>query len=165
MKHTYKVHLDEAGLYELQWGLDEYERWIKERTATLARRLAEIGVERAEVNWADITYDGDEDHALSIEQRGENRWAVKVSGTTVLFVEFGAGLIGYGHPEPHGLGPGTFPGKGHWNDPRGWVYGGVGSGASRVPLRSHGNQPNMPMYKTVKEVESLLKSVAKEVFS
>ena len=71
-------------------------------------------------------------------------------------------MIGYGYPpeELNGMGPGTYPGKGHWNDPKGWWYSNEdGSGH-----HSYGNPPNMPMYNTVKELEQELERVVREVF-
>lgn len=165
MKKVYTIDLSASGIKELQTGLRDYEKWIERKTEELASRLADMGAQKAEINFAAAYYDGDEDHSITVEQRGDNEFAVIASGRTVLFVEFGTGLIGYGHPEPNGYGPGTYPGKGHWNDPNGWIYGGVGSGKNRKPLRSHGNPPNMPMYHAIEELEQELARVVKEVFA
>lgn len=155
MKKTYNIDLSDKGIKELQNGLKEYDKWLKKKSDELCKRLADMGAQKAEVNFAAAYYDGDEDHTISVEQRGDG-YVVRASGETVLFVEFGTGLIGYGHPEEHGMGPGTYPGKGHWNDPNGWYYA--------HGKKSHGNPPNMPMYTTVKELEQELARVVKEVF-
>ena len=155
MKKTYNIDLSDKGIKELQNGLKEYGKWLKKKSDELCKRLAEMGAQKAEVNFAAAYYDGDEDHTISVEQRGDG-YVVRANGETVLFVEFGTGLIGYGHPEEHGMGPGTYPGKGHWNDPNGWYYA--------HGKKSHGNPPNMPMYTTVKELEQELARVVKEVF-
>ena len=157
MKRSYVIDLSTQGINELKRGLVEYQKWLSQKTDELCRRLAEIGVQKAEINFAAAYYDGDEDHALEVVPKGANCYAVKASGITVLFVEFGTGLIGYGHPELHGMGPGTYPGKGHWDDPNGWWYA--------HGKKSHGNPPNMPMYNTVKELEMELERVAREVFA
>lgn len=155
MKKTYNIDLSDKGIKELQNGLKEYDKWLKKKSDELCKRLADMGAQKAEINFAAAYYDGDEDHTISVEQRGDG-YVVRASGETVLFVEFGTGLIGYGHPEEHGMGPGTYPGKGHWNDPNGWYYA--------HGKKSHGNPPNMPMYTTVKELEQELARVVKEVF-
>lgn len=155
MKKTYNIDLSDKGIKELQNGLKEYDKWIKKKSDELCKRLAEMGAQKAEVNFAAAYYDGDEDHTISVEPR-DGGYAVRASGETVLFVEFGTGLVGYGHPEAHGMGPGTYPGKGHWNDPNGWYYA--------HGKKSHGNPPNMPMYTTVKELEQELARVVREVF-
>lgn len=154
MKKRYEIDLSSAGIKELQRGLKEYDKWLKKKSEELCKRLAEIGVQKAEVNFAAAYYDGNEDHAITVEPK-DGGYAVRASGAAVLFVEFGTGLIGYGHPEPHGLGPGTYPGKGHWDDPNGWYYA--------HGRKSHGNPPNAPMYNTVKELEMELAQVAREV--
>ena len=157
MKRVYNIDLSASGISELKQGLRDYRKWLERKTEELARRLAEMGAQKAEINFAAAYYDGDEDHSITVENRGANEYAVIASGQTVLFVEFGTGLIGYGHPEPNGYGPGTYPGKGHWDDPNGWWYA--------HGQHSHGNPPNMPMYNTVKELEMELERVVKEVFA
>lgn len=156
MKRVYNIDLSINGINQLQNGLKEYDRWLKRKSEELCKRLADMGATKAEVNFAAAYYDGNEDHVISVEPC-DGGYKVKASGSTVLFVEFGSGLIGYGHPEPHGLGPGTYPGKGHWNDPNGWYYA--------HGKKSHGNPPNMPMYNTVKELELELERAVKEVFA
>jgi len=156
VKRVYNIDLSINGINQLQNGLKEYDRWLKRKSEELCKRLSDMGATKAEVNFAAAYYDGNEDHVISVEPC-DGGYKVKASGATVLFVEFGSGLIGYGHPEPHGLGPGTYPGKGHWNDPNGWYYA--------HGKHSHGNPPNMPMYNTVKELELELERVVKEVFA
>lgn len=157
MKRVYNIDISSAGIKELQKGLADFDKWVKQKSDELCKRLAEMGAQKAEINFAAAYYDGPEDHAISVESRGDGSYAVVASGTTVLFVEFGSGLIGYGHPEPHGMGPGTYPGKGHWDDPNGWWYA--------HGKHSHGNPPNMPMYNTVKDLEMELERVVREVFA
>ena len=156
MKKYVEVDLSLKGLRQLRDSLQDYQKWIWRKTDELERRLAEMGATKAEINFAAAYYDGDEDHVITGEVV-DGGYSVKASGRTVLFVEFGTGLIGYGHPELHGMGPGTYPGEGHWNDPNGWWYA--------HGQHSHGNPPNMPMYNTVKELEMELERVVKEVFA
>ena len=156
MAQTITVDLSVHGIEKLKRFLIGKQRWLDRKTDEVCKRLADMGATKAEVNFAAAYYDGPEDHTITVEPRGKNEYAVVASGTTVLFVEFGAGLIGYGHPEPNGYGPGTYPGAGHWDDPDGWWYGNG--------QHSHGNPPNMPMYNTVKELELELERVVREVF-
>lgn len=156
MKKVIEVDLSANGIKTLQRELADYQKWLERKSDELCRRLAEMGAAKAEVNFASAYYDGNEDHIITVEAI-DGGYSVKASGRTVLFVEFGTGLVGYGHPEPHGMGPGTYPGKGHWDDPNGWYYA--------HGQHSHGNPPNMPMYNTVKELEQELVRVVKEVFA
>lgn len=159
MKHHYRVDIIAGeGLSALEAGLEEYENLMTNRIGEVCRQLAEIGKETATEYYSGAYYDGDGDVSVSAEPRGENCYAVVAGGSAVLFIEFGAGLIGYGHPDPMGFGPGTYPGKGHWNDPRGWYYPG-GNG-----LRTHGNVPNPGMYYAHKAVDASVERVVKDVF-
>lgn len=155
MNRSYEINLSDKGIERLQKGLKSYEKWLEKKSKELCLRLAEMGAIRASANFGVIKYDGHEDHEISVEKR-DGGYAVVARGATVLFVEFGSGLIGYGHPEPHDMGPGTYPGKGHWNDPNGWYYA--------HGKKSYGNPPNMPMYATVKDLENELERVVREVF-
>lgn len=157
MKRKYTITLDGKGVDEMLKGVQEYKIWLSKKTDELVQRLAERGATVASVNFAAAYYDGDNDVSVSTEQRGQNVCAVVATGEATLFIEFGSGLIGYGHPEPQGFGPGTYPGKGHWDDPDGWWYA--------HGKKSHGNPPAMAMYNTVKELEQDLEQIAREVFS
>lgn len=156
MKKNYEVDLSSKGIRQLEKALKDYDKWLNKKSEELCKRLATLGAMRASANFSIIKYDGPEDHEISVEER-DGGYAVVARGTTVLFVEFGSGIKeGYGHPEVHDMGPGTYPGKGHWKDPDGWWYA--------HGQHSYGNPPNMPMYATVKELEQELVRVVKEVF-
>ena len=157
MKKSISVDLSSSGIKDLQNWLREYDKFLQTKSEELCKRLADMGASKAEVNFMSAYYDGEEDHKIDVIPQGDLCYKVKASGKTVLFVEFGTGLIGYGHPEVQNMGPGTYPGKGHWQDPNGWYYA--------HGQHSHGNPPNMPMYNTVKELEMELERVVKEVFA
>lgn len=120
-----------------------------------------MGATKIDVGFMAAYYDGDEDHYVNITRLGEMKYRVEVVGRTVLFVEFGSGLIGYGHPEVHEYGPGTYPGKGYWNRPNGWFF----TGKDGETHHSHGNPPNAPVYNTIKELEDEMERVVREVFN
>ena len=161
MKHKFVIGIDGSGADEAIKVVQDYKQWIIQKTGELARRLAEMGATSAEVGFAAAYYDGDNDVSVTTEQRGESVHAVIATGAATLFIEFGSGLIGYGHPEPHGYGPGTFPptdpSHPRWNQPTGWYMPGGG--------HTHGNPPNAPMYNSVKELEREIEAIAREVFS
>ena len=163
MKKVYNIDLSTRGIKELQKGLQEYKQWLKEKSDELCKRLADMGAVKASLGFARAIYSGQEDHTISVVQK-DGGYAVRADGTTVLFVEFGTGLIaneGGGHPEPHGMGAGTYPPTNpdnqHLDDPNGWWYA--------HNQHTYGNPPNMPMYNTVKELEMELERVVKEVFA
>lgn len=156
MKRVYNIDLSARGIQDLQNGLREYKHWLAEKSDELCKRLADMGAVYASFGFSRAIYSGPEDHEITVEPCNGG-YTVRASGTTVLFVEFGTGLIGFGHPEPHDMGPGTYPGNGHWDDPNGWWYA--------HNQHTFGNPPNMPMYNTVKELEMELERVVREVFA
>jgi hypothetical protein len=141
----------------------DYADWVKRKTDELARRLADMGAVNVSLGYSRAVYTGGNDISVTVEQQGENSYAIIANGEAVLFVEFGAGVTyGYGHPQPSvegtPMGPGTYPSeKGHWNDPKGWwIPGGE---------HTYGNPPSMTMYLTAKELRNQLEDIAREVFS
>lgn len=162
MKHSYTVDLSTSGINRFIGVLGGYKIWLRRKANELSKRLAEIGVEKANMYFSEAIYDGIYDFEVHYEPRF-NGCVVRASGEKVLFIEFGAGLIGDGHPEAaeNGMGPGTYnPSSGNWKNPSGWWYSGFDG--SR---HTYGNPPNMPMYNTVKELEAELDRVVQEVFS
>lgn len=174
MKHKYVIGIDGSGIDEMLKGIEEYKRWIKRKTEELSKRLADMGALYAQFNFDGALYSGNTDYTISAEKSGENAYKVKANGETVLFIEFGAGVRhGYGHPEVGEYGPGTYPGAGHWDDPKGWWYPAKDAGATtkvskktgQAWVHTYGNPPNAPMYNAVRDLERELEAVVREVFS
>lgn len=88
---------------------------------------------------------------------------LRCQSTNILFFEFGAGITyGNGHPwdAEFGMGAGTYPGKGYWNNPDGWYYR-----DSTGKHHTYGNAPHMPFYKADKVMREELLTVAREVIN
>ena len=155
-----EVDLTQGGLRELDGELAAFQTLILKRGAErAAKRLADMGARKAEIYFAAAYYDGNNDFKIEVINTAPGCYKVLATGQTVLFVEFGTGLIGEGHPEPHGMTPGSYSdtvGKGHWDNIDGWWYA--------HGKKSHGNPPNMPMYTTVKELELEIERVVQEEF-
>ena len=163
MKHDYTIDIYGNGVDELIKGVQEYKEWLNRKSHELAERLASIGATQANLGFASALYDGNQDYEVSVEPVSETEYIVRANGETVLFVEFGAGITyGYGHPEAgtNGMGPGTYPGKGHWDDPNGWYIPKEHGGG-----HTYGNPPNAPMYNAVKTLEQQIQGIIREVFS
>lgn len=134
----------------------EWDRKIDEVT----RRLAEIGATKASLGFSRAVYTGDNDVSISVEPI-ENGYSIIASGEAVLFIEFGSGVTyGYGHPAPMNYGPGTYPGNGHWDDPKGWWLP-----KDKGGLHTYGNPPSATMYQTGKELQQEILRIAREVFT
>ncbi len=137
--------------------LDEYFADLIEKANTVCERLASMGAVRASLDFARAIYNGTNDVAVTVEPI-DNGYAVHARGDAVLFIEFGSGAsYGYGHPEPEEYGPGTYPGKGHWNDPNGWWYGNH--------EHSYGNPPAQAMYNAKRDIQAEVQRIADEVFN
>lgn len=151
------IGLDGSGAAEAAEKVEALANSLQTKTQEVVNRLAERGVQLAKA-YFQVPYDGDGSVSVDWEERGDCVTAVVATGQAVLFLEFGAGyMMGYGHPEPMGYGPGTYPGKGYWNNPNGWIY-------DHHKPRSYGNPPSAAMYTARKELATMIEQIAMEVF-
>ena len=145
--------------------LKQYRQNLNAKIRTFIERLGNLGVNTAEIKYRTAKYDGENDVLVLAEWESDTSLRIVASGEAVLFIEFGSGLGGYGHPQAKefGYGPGTYSdneaigGKGHWTDPDGWYY--------RHGEKSHGNPPARAMYDAGKEMRSQIVQIAREVFA
>lgn len=148
---------DYASVSRAQRRLDEYFADLIEKANTVCERLASMGAVRASLDFSRAIYNGTNDVEVTVEPI-DNGYAIHAQGNAVLFIEFGSGAsYGYGHPEPEGYGPGTYPGKGHWDDPNGWWYGNH--------EHSYGNPPAQAMYNAKRDIQAEVQRIADEVFN
>lgn len=175
MSKVIEIDLSDAGIKSLQKQLKDYDKWIKAKIDELCKRLAEYGVERAEVYFGYAEYDGINDVTVEpAKQQGKNCYVVKASGTAILFIEFGTGVHYPDAPldeyiNAEGMVHGSY-GKGLGNNDY-WFYTGQPGNAGGTLAKgrtnttiTHGNQANMPMYYTKKDVEAIIPRIVKEVF-
>lgn len=156
-----RLSLDQKSVQNAIDRIGEYRKGLRAKAEEISRRLAEYGAMLAENAYDGVPYTGDRNVYVSVEERPDG-YAIIADGETVLFLEFGAGItMGYGHPQnaDFGMGPGTYPippGKGHWNDPKGWY----------TPQGEHtyGNPPSMAMYNASQELRKQAVKIAQEVF-
>lgn len=167
-----QYELTPNGIDQLISDVEQKQKFLREKSDELAKRLAKVGEDTAREIMGQHVFDGDTLASLHTEHRGPAHYAVRAESEGVLFLEYGSGLKGYGHPEPEGYGPGTYPGQTHAFSPSGWWfrtddprlirrYDKKGQGWGH----SYGNAPAMPMYNGVKSVEQNLQKVAEEVFN
>ena len=140
--------------------IEEYKAEMQRKADKLTSILADAGLEEARTIFATAKYDGTND--VEVEKtKIKNGYVVTASGKAVCFIEFGSGVIGYGHPEADefGMGPSTWSlsdqGKGHWDNPP-WYFA--------HGQKSSGNPPAMAMWKAEQEIKRKIKSAVKEVF-
>lgn len=151
---------DYASISRATRKVDAYYADLSRKADELCRRLAELGATRATLDYSNAYYDGTNDVNVTVEAIAHG-YRVRASGNAVLFIEFGSGTIGGGHPRPEIYGPGTWSdgpnGKGHWQDPNGWYYA--------HGLKSMGNPPAAAMYHAEQEVKDAIERIASEVFA
>ena len=173
MSKKIKIQLSESSINDAIKQIEEYKRDLESKVQTFVTRLTEQGLsvtntiiqaipdETARDIYADVT---------PIQGSGNvYRATVYVSGTQVLFIEFSAGIMfgtnqfgvmpnnpSYGS----GYGMGTYPGKGHWDDPRGWWF----KDDSDEWVHTYGTKAHAPMYHADQEMRLVLTDVAKAVF-
>ena len=152
--------------------VEAYRKWLKSKSKLLLERLAQEGYQISSANFAKASYDGTNDAQVSVEQRGDNVRAVVAVGASVLFIEFGTGVI-YpdDHPEAaengmrrgaYGQGKGSQTSWGYYGDPG--TNGKVRSKGDKSVVITKGNPANMAMYNTVRQLEQKLPALVKEVF-
>lgn len=157
------INVTVRGLDEAIQALETYSSGIRQRANELCRRLAEMGATNVSLLFARAIYTGPNDFNVSVEAAGNNGYRILVSGQSVLFVEFGAGITyGEGHPQAaeFGYGPGTYPGQKHALTGKGWYLPKDKGGE-----HTYGNPPNRPMYNTAQDLKGEIERVAREVFS
>lgn len=176
---TIQMTLDPETIRKAIRRTEQFQAWVLEKTKELLTELAEIGVDGATVRFGQAEYDGTNDVEVNWEELEDNLVAVIATAklneyNTALFIEFGTGVkYPDDHPEkPAGLlGRGKF-GLGRGSNPKGWEYigepGTHGKQASKTRpnlIRTLGNKANMPMYKTVRELEERFEEIARRVFN
>lgn len=162
-KRTIEMGLSAASIEKAIRQVEAYKTWVKQKCDELSERLAAIGGKEAAVRFGGAYYDGDKDASVSVEPIA-NGWKIVASGSSVFFIEFGAGVYFNGSepyplPRPDGIvGIGQY-GKGQGKRDT-WVY--VDEGGNKV--FSHGNPAAMPMYSALRTMTQEVTRIAREVF-
>lgn len=154
--------------------LEGYKRQLIAVQERIVKRLLDMGAEDIKTTLTGHTFTGATIDSIDVKitQKGDTiEGVLSVDSEAILFLEFGAGLVGYGHPRAaeFGYGPGTYPGSGNWDNPDGWVYptsdpalivkvdsNGQGWGFSK------GTPPLMPMLKASQLIERNILAVLTE---
>ena len=151
--------------------LNKLDAKYKRKMDELCLRLAEYGLKRAEIYFSKALYDGVPDVYLSVDTIA-NGFALKASGATVAFLEFGAGVH---YPNDHpmagklGVAHGTY-GKGLGQNDYWFYTGQPGNAGGELAYGhtnstiTHGNPANMPMYHAEEDIRREVLRIAKDVF-
>lgn len=159
--------------------LEDCKNKLPDIADKIARELAHMGYAVAYGIMSGHVFSGEMIGNLDVVEDGPGRYILYDKSTAILFFEFGAGArYGHGHPwegKYSYAGPGTYPGAGHWNDPKGWWFPTDDPrlivsttedehGNKKTWGHSYGNKPHMPFYNASKEMRENLLEVAKKVF-
>lgn len=154
----------DAAIRELQ----TYEKDLKEKCAAYGQALKQFGLTKLKVHLLPHIDSGETIGSITaIDASSGNtvRFRLCVTSEAILFLEFGAGIkySSATHPKAgeFGYGPGTYPGKGHWNDPNGWWY----QDEDGNWHHSYGQAASQPVYLTSLEMREQIVTLAKQVFS
>lgn len=174
MKKVIKVQLNEQSINRAIKELNEYKKWLLDKTKEFLKALADEGVEIASANFGNAVYDGTNDVTCSVEERGQNKVAVVAVGSATLFIEFGTGVkYADSHPEAgkHGMVRGEYGHKlGRLE--KGWRYTGdpgsngeiITEGKHAGDVHTYGNPANMSMYLAMSELEQKVEEIARRVY-
>lgn len=177
MSHKITITLSESGINNAIKQLDDYKKWIEQKTAQLIERLAIIGAQEASIRFASAQYDGVNDVEITVEPIA-NGWKIitNKNSQAAWFIEFGAGVYHNGS-EPYPNPPGRSSGVsnigeyGHGMGKRqGWTYEGDNPGSNGKVLENgriftRGNPAAMPLYYASQEMINKVTQIAREVFA
>lgn len=172
-KTSVTVELSKDGIKQLRDMIERYALSLDQKCERFLERLTDIGMRTASDGFSGAQYDGTNDVSVSVERDSATTFRIVASGESVAFIEFGSGItMGGGHPMAGalGFGPGTYPGKGHWNNPKGWTYRGE-AGTNGVAIwtktdifRTLGNPPAMALQNATEDMIQQIVTIAEEVF-
>lgn len=166
-----KCSLTENSIDDAIKQLKAYQKDLERKCKEICKRLADVGLQRATIDYQNVAYVGSKDVSIGVMET-ESGYVLTAYGSVVLILEFGAGkTFGYGHPQADdfGMGPGTHPDPhyrtvngqlvANWENPKGWYVPGMHN------VRTLGNAPSMAMYHAKQDMRGEIERIAREVFA
>ena len=181
----FEIKLELHGLEDALDRIEDLKNSLQSKCDELTRRLAEIGVQIANIHYSTAPYAGTKDVTVEIQPDGNGSVTIVASGTSVLFIEFGTGIINpYDAPEARALltdGGASIDALGQYGEKRGssqegWFYPlekGLGSPAPSLTevsfkhpdlIHTYGSNATPAMYRARKKMIESIEEVAREVF-
>lgn len=172
MSKSLSLGISVADVDKMFQAVNEHKYWLEQRTKVFLQRLASEGLAVAKAEFRSAVYDGDNDVSVSLDNR-KNGVAIVAVGSSVLFIEFGTGVV-YpdNHPEAgeQGMERGKY-GQGKGSQKKWGYYGNPGTNGvvkkgkkGNLVVITQGNPANMSMYKSRKAVLAAVDRIAKEVY-
>ena len=82
-KKVIRFSLDSRSIDRAIREVQNYKKWLSDKTNELVKALAEEGVQIASIKFEQAVYDGTNDVSCNVEDRGEKKAAVLAVGGTV----------------------------------------------------------------------------------
>lgn len=175
MKKVIHVELNSSSIDHAIRELQNYKKWILEKTQEFLKALGEEGVQISSVKFSEAEYDGTNDVSCMVEERDSTKVAVVAIGNAALFIEFGTGIT-YPDNHPEAAANGMIRGEyGHrlGRLEKGWRYEGdpgthgevITEGKHAGEIHTYGNPANMCMYLTIRELEQRFEEIARRVYA
>lgn len=174
------VHIDlsDAGWYaDAVSAIDSYRQEIESKCKQVLERMKDEAVRTAESGYASALYTGVNDASVYIIDLDEFSFEVDAEGTSVLFIEFGTGILNPDDPIARadlqvntGIVSHGEWGKGHGADPEGWTYRGARGTAPNTyhlggnAFHTIGHPANSVIHHTKIKLDEEYEKIAKEVF-
>lgn len=166
-----KVELSEDGLQDAIKVLEMYKIKLRESVRHFVLKLSEAGykVIKARLGRAGSGASSSAVTVIDINHSSKNIYkaTISLSGSEVLFIEFGAGVYYNGSlgssPNPLGIETGyvigSYPGQTHAGDDY-WFY----TDEDGQKHYTHGTKAQMPMYNASEYMRGHIGSIAREIF-
>lgn len=172
MSKTIKIDLNDlSSIDDAIKQVQEYQQKFSEKLRILEAKLANYGLRIASQSFDNAKYAGLNDvNCYVVPLDTGNGFKVVAEGSSVLFIEFGTGILNPEHPQSaeFGFKHGTY-GKRRGANPKGWVYDGDPGNAGFVmkngKVWTSGNPPSKSMYQASKGMAKELEHMIKEVFN
>ena len=160
MRRTIRVSLAPASIENAIKEITRFRQELQDKAKEITRRLAEIGLNQAQVMFTGAMYDGDNDVVVEVEET-ERGYKVVARGEAVCFIEFGAGVFYNGNEAYPGTRPAGVVGIGEYGQGkgkrRGWYYG--------DKQFTRGNPPAAAMFNASADMKTQVARIIREVFS
>ena len=147
--------------------VEKYKQDLNKKCERLILELADLGYKTSKAILQEHIYSGQTIGSIRIDNLSDSqktRMSIVVESSAILFLEFGAGIKYSDTVNPKaselGMGPGTYPGKGNWDNPSGWWY----LGEDGEYHHSYGIRAAMPMYQAEQAIIRDLNKIAKKIF-
>lgn len=168
-----KMKLSQSSIDDAIKQIERFKSQLNTKTQTFVSKLADKGLNVANVRFANAQYAGTNDVTCRVDADG-SKATIIASGSAVAFIEFGTGVSHseYGGTLPAGVGKHGTYGKGYGKRKKWGYYGDPGNAGTVIGesdkgtlVSTSGNEPAMAMWGAVEEMAAQVEATWREVWS